>query len=129
MWCCLEMAGPESQSSSAGAAIKGFNRVICVSFWLVLAHRGCTDPQRGRYLDDNRGSISSLCLPLVNIYLRKRVIVRDVGPDSFHKLAAGSMIDLRGSSLDLRGSSLGLPVAWLCRIVTRAIRFWDGLSV
>ena len=27
MWCCLEMAGPESQSSSAGAAIKGFNRV------------------------------------------------------------------------------------------------------
>ena len=27
MWCCLEMAGPESQSSSAGAAIEGFNRV------------------------------------------------------------------------------------------------------
>ena len=27
MCCCLEMAGSESQSSSAGAAIKGFNRV------------------------------------------------------------------------------------------------------
>ena len=28
VWCCLvEMAGPESQSSSAGAAIKGFNIV------------------------------------------------------------------------------------------------------
>ena len=27
MWCCLEMAGPESQSSSAGAAIKGFDKV------------------------------------------------------------------------------------------------------
>ena len=27
MCCCLEMAGPEDQSSSAGAAIKGFNRV------------------------------------------------------------------------------------------------------
>ena len=27
MWCCLEMAGPESQSSSVGAAIKGFDRV------------------------------------------------------------------------------------------------------
>ena len=27
MWCCLEMAGPERGSSSAGAAIKGFNRV------------------------------------------------------------------------------------------------------
>ena len=27
MWCCLNMAGPESQSSSAGAAIKGFNGV------------------------------------------------------------------------------------------------------
>ena len=27
MWCCLEMAGPESQSSSAGAATKGFDRV------------------------------------------------------------------------------------------------------
>ena len=27
MWCCLEMAGPESQSSSAGAGIKGFDRV------------------------------------------------------------------------------------------------------
>ena len=23
-WCCMEMAGPENQSSSAGAAIKGF---------------------------------------------------------------------------------------------------------
>ena len=28
MWCCLEMAGPEIQSSSAGAAIKGFDRVV-----------------------------------------------------------------------------------------------------
>ena len=27
MWCCLDMAGPEGQSSSAGVAIKGFNRV------------------------------------------------------------------------------------------------------
>ena len=27
MCCCLEMAGPEGQSSSTGAAIKGFNRV------------------------------------------------------------------------------------------------------
>ena len=27
MWCCLEKAGPESQSSSAGAAIMGFDRV------------------------------------------------------------------------------------------------------
>ena len=27
MWCCLEMAGPEIQSSSAGAAIKGFDRL------------------------------------------------------------------------------------------------------
>ena len=27
MWCCLEMAGPEGQSSSAVAAIKGINRV------------------------------------------------------------------------------------------------------
>ena len=27
VWCCLEMAGPEGQSSSAGAAIKWFNRV------------------------------------------------------------------------------------------------------
>ena len=27
MWCCLDMAGPEDQSSSAGAAINGFNRV------------------------------------------------------------------------------------------------------
>ena len=27
MWCCLEMAGPESQSLSAGAAIKRFDRV------------------------------------------------------------------------------------------------------
>ena len=25
--CCLDMAGPEGQSSSAGAAIKGFNGV------------------------------------------------------------------------------------------------------
>ena len=46
MWCCLEMAGPKSQSSSAGAATKGFNRVkeavlILASFWLDLAHRGC----------------------------------------------------------------------------------------
>ena len=35
MWCCLEMVGPESQSSSAGAAIKGFDRVdefpLCIS--------------------------------------------------------------------------------------------------
>ena len=27
MWCCLEMPGPDSQSSSAGAAIKEFDRV------------------------------------------------------------------------------------------------------
>ena len=27
MCCCLELAGPEGQSLSAGAAIKGFNRV------------------------------------------------------------------------------------------------------
>ena len=27
MWCCLKMAEPECQSSSVGAAIKGFNRV------------------------------------------------------------------------------------------------------
>ena len=27
MWCCLEVTGPESQSSSADAAIKGFDRV------------------------------------------------------------------------------------------------------
>ena len=27
MWCGLDMAGPEGQSSSAGAAIKGFNSV------------------------------------------------------------------------------------------------------
>ena len=27
VWCCLDMAGPEGQSSSAGAAISGFNRV------------------------------------------------------------------------------------------------------
>ena len=27
MLCCVEMAEPESQSSSAGVAIKGFNRV------------------------------------------------------------------------------------------------------
>ena len=27
MCCCLEMAGPEGQSSSMGAAVKGFNRV------------------------------------------------------------------------------------------------------
>ena len=27
MCSCPEMAGPEGQSSSAGAAIKGFNRV------------------------------------------------------------------------------------------------------
>ena len=45
MWCCLEMAGPESQSSSAGAAIKGFYRIlgscvlVLVYFWLDLAHR------------------------------------------------------------------------------------------
>ena len=25
MWCCLEMAGPEVQSSSAGVATKRFN--------------------------------------------------------------------------------------------------------
>ena len=27
MFCCLEMAGPEIQYPSAGAAIKGFDRV------------------------------------------------------------------------------------------------------
>ena len=27
MWCGLDMAGPEGQSSSAAAAISGFNRV------------------------------------------------------------------------------------------------------
>ena len=27
VWCGLDMAGPESQSSIAGAAIKAFNRV------------------------------------------------------------------------------------------------------
>ena len=27
MWCCMEMAGPEGQTLSAGAAIKGFSRV------------------------------------------------------------------------------------------------------
>ena len=27
MWCCLEMAGPESQSSSADAVIKRLDRV------------------------------------------------------------------------------------------------------
>ena len=27
MWCCLEMAGPESRSTSVGAAIKVFDRV------------------------------------------------------------------------------------------------------
>ena len=27
MWCCLEMAGPEIQSSSAGTAIKRFDIV------------------------------------------------------------------------------------------------------
>ena len=27
MWCCLEMAGPEGQSSRVGAATKGVNRV------------------------------------------------------------------------------------------------------
>ena len=29
VWCCLDMdmSGPEGQSSNAGAAIKGFNRV------------------------------------------------------------------------------------------------------
>ena len=26
MWCCLEMAGPESQFSIAGTAITGFDR-------------------------------------------------------------------------------------------------------
>ena len=39
MWCCLEMAGPESQSSSAGAAFKAFTRVEerCLDGSLVLA--------------------------------------------------------------------------------------------
>ena len=27
MWCCLEMAGPENQSLSAGAAIRVFDRM------------------------------------------------------------------------------------------------------
>ena len=27
MWCCLDMAGSEAQTWSAGAAIKGFTRV------------------------------------------------------------------------------------------------------
>ena len=27
MWCCLDMAGPEGQSSNAGAVIKGYNKV------------------------------------------------------------------------------------------------------
>ena len=27
VWCCLEMAGPEGQSSSAVAAMKGFNKL------------------------------------------------------------------------------------------------------
>ena len=34
MWCCLEMAGPESQSSSAGA---GFTRVEEADSSLFLA--------------------------------------------------------------------------------------------
>ena len=44
MCCCLGMAGPKSQSSSAGAAIVGSIewRKLCldlISFWLDLAHR------------------------------------------------------------------------------------------
>ena len=46
MWCCLDMAGPEGQSSSAGAAIKGFNRVEealsrfeCLYGWILLIER------------------------------------------------------------------------------------------
>ena len=27
VWCCLDMAGPEGQSSNAGAVVKEFNRV------------------------------------------------------------------------------------------------------
>ena len=27
MWCCLDMAEPDAQSSSAGAAFKAFDRV------------------------------------------------------------------------------------------------------
>ena len=49
MWCCLEMTGPEIQSSSAGAAIKGFDRVEeavsrfePLSGWILLInYRGC----------------------------------------------------------------------------------------
>ena len=41
VWCCLDMAGPEGQSSNAGAAIKGYNRVeedVCkFDFSLFLA--------------------------------------------------------------------------------------------
>ena len=46
MWCCLAMAGPESQSSSAGAAIKGLYRVEAavswfeyLSGWILLIER------------------------------------------------------------------------------------------
>ena len=55
MWCYLEMVGPESQSSSAGAAIKGPTewRKLCLDLSLSLAgscsQRGC------------RGSFSCLC--------------------------------------------------------------------
>ena len=43
MYCCLEIAGPDGQSSSAGAAIKRFNRVeealsLFERIWLDLAH-------------------------------------------------------------------------------------------
>ena len=43
VWCCVEMAVPESQSSSAGAATKGLNRVEeaeswfeCLSGWFLF---------------------------------------------------------------------------------------------
>ena len=41
MYCCLEMAGPEGQSSSAGAAIKGLNRVEeAVSCFTLIRLKG-----------------------------------------------------------------------------------------
>ena len=51
MWCCLDIAGPEGQSSSTGAAINGFNRVeeavsLSESFWLDLAE----EVEEGRFL-------------------------------------------------------------------------------
>ena len=53
MWCCLEMVGPESQSSIAALPSRGSTewRKLCLDFSLFMAGScSCREDAEGRFL-------------------------------------------------------------------------------